>query len=32
MVRELDDVALPKSAAARKIRMPSVPQLLAVSN
>ena len=31
VVRELDGVALPKSAGARKVRTPSVPQLQAVS-
>jgi hypothetical protein len=32
VVRELDSVAPPKSAGARKVRTPSVPQLQAVSN
>ena len=32
VVKELDSVALPKFAAARKVRTPSVPQLQAVSN
>jgi hypothetical protein len=32
VVRELDGVAPPKSAGARKVRTPSVPQLQAVSN